>query len=183
MDVEAVEKKKLSQLNLIILYFFIYSFIGWALETVYSVYELGYITKRRFLFGPLCPIYGSGALILLYLTTKFKKNNITLFIVSAILFTIFEYIVGYGLDALFANNWWDYTNEILNLNGRVSILYSLIWGIFAVLFLNYMHPFIEKKVNIILEKIPYNLQIILLRLCMLVFIIDYILSCIKNFTI
>ena len=183
MSTDIVEKKRLSQFNLIILYFFIYSFIGWALETVYSLYELGYITKRGFLFGPLCPIYGSGALILLYFTTKFKKNNVSLFIVSAILFTIFEYLVGYGLDALFANDWWDYTNEFLNLNGRVSILYSLIWGIFAVLFLNYMHPFIEKKVDIILTKIPYKLQITLLRLCILVFTVDYILSCIKNFNI
>lgn len=169
-------RKKLSRLQTLLLYFLIFSFLGWLLETFYSLYELGHFTKRGFLYGPICPIYGWGAIILILFFTKYKGKSIKLFVYAAVIFSIFEYVVGYGMDALFAAKWWDYTNEFFNLNGRISIFYSFVWGIVAILFVNHIYPFFKKKINLVLSKIPYKLQIIVLELFTTTLFIDFILS-------
>ena len=171
-------KPKLNRAQVCILYFFLFAFIGWLMETLYAIYNLGHFTKRGFLYGPICPIYGYGALILLIFLRKYKKNSIQLFVIAAIIFTVFEYLVSFGLDALFAMHWWDYTQDFMNLNGRVSIFYTFAWGFIAIFFLNHIHPFFKKKINLLLSKIPYTVQSISLKMIFVIFIVDTILSCI-----
>ncbi len=173
-------RKKLSRFYTLLLYFLIFAFAGWLLETFYSVYELGHFTKRGFLYGPLCPIYGWGALILIIFFRQYKGKSIKLFFYSAIVFSFFEYIVSYGMDALFAAKWWDYSAEFFNLNGRISIFYSFVWGISAILFINHIYPFFKKKLNIILLKIPYTFQLHTLQILGIILIADTILSFIRN---
>ena len=170
---------KLSKINSLILDFFIFAFLGWVLESLYSIYELGHFIKRGFLFGPICPIYGYGAIMLITFLDKYKKNSFKLFLYSIVIFSAFEYLVSFILDALFAAHWWDYTNDFFNLNGRISIFYSFVWGIIAILFINHIYPFLKSKIDIILDKIPYSFQITLLRLIICIFIVDTFLSCIR----
>ena len=174
-------KKKLPRIYIYFIYFLIFSFVGWLLETCFSFYSLGHFTKRGFLFGPLCPIYGWGALMLIIFFSTYKKHNLKLFVYAAILFTVFEYVVSYGMEALFSLKWWDYTSEFMNLNGRVSIFYSFAWGIIAILFVNFIYPFFKKKINIVLSKIPYRIQVISVYVLFAVFVTDTVLSCIKYF--
>lgn len=176
---EVPNKKRLSRIYLYFLYFILFALIGWILETCFSFYSLGYFTKRGFLYGPLCPIYGYGAIILIIFFSTYRKHNIKLFIYSAIIFTIFEYFVSFILEALFSQHWWDYTNEFMNLNGRVSIFYSFAWGIIAILFINLIYPFFKKKINIILSRIPYKLQLFTIYVIMIGFLTDTVMSCIK----
>mgnify|MGYP001624528206 CR=1 FL=1 len=171
--------KKLPRTYLYFLYFLVFAVIGWLLETAFSFYALGHFTKRGFLFGPLCPIYGWGALILIIFFSTYKKHNIKLFIYAAIIFSIFEYVVSFGMEAMFSLKWWNYTNEFMNLNGRVSIFYSFAWGIIAILFINLIYPFFKKKLNIILSKIPYKVQIIGVYILFLTFLTDTIISSVK----
>lgn len=171
--------KKITNFRYLLLYFLIYAFIGWLLETGYSFAILGHFTKRGFLFGPLCPIYGWGAVILISCLKKYKSNSIKLFFYSAIIFSIFEYIAGFALDALFAARWWDYTNDFMNLNGRISIFYSFAWGIIAILFINHIHPFIEKIIKKVLKKIPTITQEIIINGALFSVVIDTFFSCIK----
>ena len=171
--------RKINSFKYLLLYFLIYAFIGWLLETFYALFTLGHFTNRGFLYGPICPIYGFGAIILILLLQKYKSNSFKLFFYSAIIFSIFEYIVGFALDALFAAKWWDYTNDFMNLNGRISIFYSFAWGIIAILFLNHIYPFLKKKINLLLSKIPYRLQVSFIYLLFTIFIIDTIASCIR----
>lgn len=177
----SMNKKSKDVINLryLVLYFFIYAFIGWTLETFYAMSTLGHFVKRGFLYGPLCPIYGWGAIILISGLKKYKSNSIKLFCYSAIVFSVFEYIVGFALDALFAAKWWDYTNDFMNLNGRISIFYSFAWGIIALIFINHIHPFIEKKVKKVFKKIPELVQILIIRGSLVILLVDTILSCIK----
>ena len=167
---------KLSKTEYYILYIFIYAFIGWLLETAYAIYELGKFTKRGFLYGPICPIYGFGAILLLIFLSDNKNNSIKIFFLSALIFSIFEYIVSFALDALFAAKWWDYSNELFNLNGRISILFSFVWGIFGLIFINNIHPFIKKKLDNILINIPYLFQKYLIALFCITLFMDTILS-------
>ena len=175
-----ITRKKLPRVYLYFIYFILFAFIGWLLETCFSFYALGHFTKRGFLYGPLCPIYGWGALILIMFFGRYRKNNLKLFIYSAIVFTAFEYLVSYGMEALFSLKWWDYTEEFMNLNGRVSIFYTFAWGIIAILFINFIYPFFKKKLNVLLSKIPYKVQVIAVYILFAIFITDTVLSCIKN---
>ena len=70
------ERKKLPRVYLYFIYFLLFAFIGWLLETAFSFYSLGYFTKRGFLYGPLCPIYGFGALILIMFFSTYKRHNL-----------------------------------------------------------------------------------------------------------
>jgi len=171
--------KPLTSLQMLIIFFFIYSIIGWCLESLYCMHELGHFEKRGFLFGPLCPIYGYGAIIILLILKPFSKNNFTLFLSSAIILSVFEYLVSYGLDALFAMKFWDYTNNFLNINGRIALWFSVIWGIFGILFINYIHPAITKFTNFLFKKVNVPLQHIVLYLIVFVYIADTLLSIVR----
>ncbi len=176
---DKTKKKKLPRVYLYFIYFFTFAIIGWLLETAYSLYYLGHFTKRGFLYGPLCPIYGWGALILIIFFSTYKKHNFKLFIYASIIFSIFEYLVSFGMEAMFALKWWDYTADSFNLNGRISIFYSFSWGIIAILFINFVYPFFKKKINMILSKIPYKIQFAIVNIFLLIFVSDTILSCVK----
>ena len=176
---EKNKDKSLSNFKYILLFFFLYAFIGWLLESAYAIYNLGEFTKRGFLYGPICPIYGYGAIILILFLDEYKNNSIKLFIYSILVFSALEYFVSFGLEALFDAKWWDYTNEFFNLNGRISIFYSFVWGIFAILFINHVHPFFEKHINFLLEKISYLWQNIFIISISLIYFIDTIFSIIK----
>ena len=171
--------KKLPRVYTYFLYFIIFAVIGWLLETCYSFFSLGHFTKRGFLFGPLCPIYGFGALILIMFFSTYKKHNLKLFFLAAIVFSVFEYLVSYGMEALFSLKWWDYTDEFMNLNGRISIFHSFACGIIAILVINFIYSFFKKKVNLILSKIPYKVQLVVVYTLAVVLVVHFVCSCVK----
>ena len=168
--------EKLTNSQYLLLYFFIYSFLGWLLETCYAIYELGHFTTRGFLYSPLCPIYGCGAIIILTFLNRYKNSSLKLFFTSAIVFSFFEYIVSYSLEAMFSTTWWDYSNEFFNLNGRISIFFSFVWGIIAILFIHNIHPFLEKKTKAIINKLPLLSINLVLKLLFMVATFDAFIS-------
>lgn len=173
------KEKKLHKIQYILFYFFIFAFLGWVLETIYGLFLLGHFTKRGFLYGPICPIYGYGAVMMITMLKKYKNNILKLFSYSFVIFSVFEYIVSFLLDAMFAMHWWDYTQDFLNLNGRISIFYSFAWGVIAILFVRYIFPFIEKKIDFILDKVPYIVQNIFVNILPIILLIDTAFSCIR----
>ena len=94
-------------------------------------------------------------------------------------FTIFEYIASVVLEDLFGLRWWDYTNEVFNFQGRISLAFSLAWGIIGILFVEKLHPFVKSKIEKLTNKISTNKQIILLYIFLIIISIDFVLSCIK----
>ena len=91
--VELVETNNLTKKQNIILYFFIYAFLGWLLETAFCILTTGVFTKRGFLYGPVCPIYGFGAVLIILTLKKFKGKKTKEFFISMIVFSVFEYVV------------------------------------------------------------------------------------------
>ncbi len=177
MDEMAVEEnRKMNKVQKAIIYFFIYSFMGWLLEVIYAMYVERHFVNRGFLFGPICPIYGCGALLLIISLGKVKGNKLLKFFVAVISFSAFEYIVSYILEVMFNQRWWDYSNDILNLQGRISLLYSLLWGILGILFTEKIHPIISGKVEKISLLIPKAVQIIIIICLVIGIIIDEIFS-------
>lgn len=171
--------KKLNRKYLYIIYFFIFAFLGWVMETLYCAYEMGFWSKRGFLYGPICPIYGYGALILIMFLGAYRKNSIKLFTYSILIFTVFEYVVSFALDALFGLKWWDYSERFLNINGRISIFHSVAWGFIAIIFINHIYPFIKKHINLILAKIPVKVQLTIIYILCTIFLVDTVISIVR----
>jgi uncharacterized membrane protein len=149
----------------IILFFTIYSFLGWVLETVFAgIIERKFI-NRGFLIGPFTPIYGfGGVLIVSYFNwSPFSIDGKSLLlimnlIVSILLVTILEFVTGFALEKIFHSKWWDYSDNILNLKGYICIKYSILWGVLAFALIQIIHPIVTNLVHII----PVQLKNLLL---------------------
>lgn len=119
--------------------FLIYSFLGWILETTVVAVKDGKIVNRGITNGPLCPIYGVGALTII-LTTLGENNIFFIFISSLIYGTFLEFLTGKILEKVNKNKWWDYSKKKFNLDGYICLEYSLLWGILGVLLVKFINP-------------------------------------------
>lgn len=159
----------------IIIYFITYSFLGWVMESIFrSICEKKMI-NTGFLKGPFCPIYGIGAIIMVLFLKRFVDNLALLFVVSVVVLTIWEYLVGVLLEKLFHTKYWDYSNNKFNFQGRICLMNSIFWGILGVVFVKYIHPLIES----LIEKIDFRILIFAYSILGIVILIDAISSIIK----
>lgn len=133
------------------------------------------LINTGFLRGSFCPIYGIGAVIMILFLKNFSNNLILLFFISIIVFTIWEYLVGVLLEKLFHTKYWDYSDNKFNFQGRICLMNSIFWGILGVVFIQYIHPFIES----IIEKVDITLLTFIYSIIGIVMLIDAITSIIK----
>lgn len=157
-------------------WFFVYSFLGWIYETIYCSLTAGHFVNRGFLYGPVIPIYGSCIVFSILLLYDKKINKIVLFGICAFIASAFEYVTSWWMELIFHRRWWDYSNELFNINGRVCLGAALVFGLFGVLILCYFHPILEKFLN---ECVSPKLTKILLRIIVPIFAIDVIVSIIS----
>ena len=126
--------------------FYIYSIIGWIAETLYVSFLEKKITDRGFLIGPYCPIYGSGSLIIIIYLTQYKANPLTVFLLGVILCSILEYFTSYIMEKLFKARWWDYSDKKYNINGRVCIENSCLFGLASLGVIYIFQPLINNLI-------------------------------------
>lgn len=172
-----------------IFYFFFYSALGWFIESCYCSVKPRKWVNRGFLTGPLCPIYGTGALTFLVLVSPVKNipmsaeifgRNVNLtpvvvFFVSLVLADVVEFTVSVIMEKLFHARWWDYSDRFLNIQGRICLRHSVYWGTAGVLFLYFVHPFIDRYIG----RIPMNIIYVLLAVIFVIFLID-VANAVKN---
>lgn len=166
-------------INYYIVLFLTTSIIGYILEFLYSLIFRNKLVNPGFLFGPYCPIYGIGLLILILTLSKLKKNKIILFFNSALICSIFEYIVSILLEVVFKKRIWDYSTFFLNINGRVCLASALIWGFLGVIFISKIEPLIYKK----FMKYKDFGVILLAYLVLIIFLFDTFFSIISHLLI
>lgn len=158
----------------LIIFFTICSFLGWLAETIYCGIGDRKFTYRGFLYGPVCPIYGFGAVIVYILLGKdsflgdLKLNVIEVFFCGMILASILEYITSYILEKVFHVKLWDYSHHIFNINGRVCLLNSTLFGLLSVFIVEYLEPMLKRFIGGMPSKITYPLSIIIT----IIFLID-----------
>lgn len=161
-QVEVKEKKhiKIAGITLwrIVSYFIIYSVAGFIIETIFGVLTKGVLESRKsFLYGPFCSIYGLGAVLMILPLQKFKKNNYTLFAAGFVIGSIIEYFVSLIGELIFHIKWWDYSDQILNLNGRICVLYSLFWGLLAIYLMSDINKKVDKFIDFLKKKISIGI--------------------------
>lgn len=127
----------------LILYFFFYAFVGWVMETCYcSFLERKYVA-RGFLYGPICPIYGVGVLLMILFFKPLTGNPVLFYITAVVVMSAWEYLVGWFLEATTHVKYWDYSNIKFNLHGRICLPISLTWGVLSYIVIFWVHPHTE----------------------------------------
>ena len=154
------------------MYFILYSFAGWLLESVSKSIIEKKLVNSGFLNGPICPIYGLGAIIMTLFLSFLKDNPVLLFIAAFFILSIWEYIVGVVLEKLFKVKYWDYSHLKFNIQGRVCLKNSIYWGILGVAFICFVHPFVQSNV----ESIQINILLAIDIIVSVLLIFDVIIS-------
>ena len=146
-----------------VLFFFIYSFIGWVWECCFVSVRKRRWVNRGFMYGPMLPIYGFGALAVLISTIRVRDSIPLIFLFGMVGATLLEYVSGAVMERLFNVKYWDYSNQKFNLNGYICLTSSLGWGLFSVLLVKFVHVPIEGAVlkipTIIAEGIAFVLTV------------------------
>lgn len=163
------------QLFEILMYFIVYSVLGWIMESIIRSVIERKIINTGFLKGPVCPIYGIGAIIMLLFLERFQDNIIGLFFISIVILTAWEYLVGVLLEKMFNTKYWDYSHQKFNFQGRICLTNSLFWGILGVVFVKYIHPFVQSLIS----KVDMNLLYYIIGILSLVMIVDFITTVIR----
>lgn len=122
-------------------------------------------------------IYGVGAVIIIVFSQYFNKNDITLFLGGYIIGSVTEYATSFLVEVILHTKWWDYSNNILNVNGRVCLLYSIFWGILTIFLVKKFNPLLDKAIDKIKSKIPHKLLKGILSFFIIFLIIDCIATC------
>ena len=136
------------------LIFILFSFIGWISEVIYvGVTSAHKFVNRGFLHGPLCPVYGFGGVVILMLPPSLYATWIPLFFASMILCTIVEYFVSWLMEKLFHTRWWDYSHYKIQLNGRICLLNSILFGFLGVVVIHFVYPLMIDLLNSLGQKV------------------------------
>lgn len=134
-------------ISMAFLYFIIYSILGWCMETVYcSVLERRFV-PRGFLFGPMCPIYGVGVLMMICWFQPLMGNPVVFYLTATVCMSAWEYFVGWFLETTTHIKYWDYSMYKFNLKGRICLWVCLMWGVLSYLVLYFIHPRIAALVE------------------------------------
>lgn len=149
-------------------FFFIYSFAGWCIEVCCAAIQKRKFVNRGFVNGPLCPIYGSGAVLFAIFLPELKEAPFFLFLAGAILASILEFTTGALLEKLFHRKWWDYSNIRWNYEGYVCLPFSLGWGVCAVVLNMFLNPLLVKLLRIM----PKLLMVIIMIALTVVLVLD-----------
>lgn len=153
------------------------------IEVIFLAVTQGKIVNRGFLNGPLCPVYGSGVLmvlIVLYLvdsilgikTSVDASHPMILFAIGIVFATLIEFMAGFILDKLFHARWWDYSDRKFNINGYICLEFSIVWGLAIAFVLRVIQPGIEN----IVDMIPHILGILFLVIIYLIFDADIVIT-------
>lgn len=151
--------------------FIIYSFLGWIIEELYSKYSMGSFKKDGFLKEPLKPMYGIAMTILIVYYEVLEIRGIVFVFFCLLIPTIVEYISGYLLKHIFNKVYWDYSDLKYNINGYISLIFSLYWCILSYIGVVYLNPLITNlylSYESLINKILLFLGI--------VFILDFIIT-------
>ena len=159
-------------------YFYIFiigSVFGWMFEGLGSILiDHILLNHSAVVLGPFNAIYGFGACFLTFLLYNRKQAHVLeIFLVSVIGCSLLEYFMSWGMEFVIGFPAWDYSNFFMNINGRICLLYSLMWGVLGVIYIKYIFPILQKFI----AKINPKWGDIIMKILIGFLIFDIILTC------
>ncbi len=136
----------------------IYSFLGWCYESALCSVAQRKLINRGFLNGPVCPVYGFGAITAILLLSDAAGRPWVVFFAGMMLTSVLEYFTSWAMEKLFHARWWDYSERKFQLNGRICLEGALIFGLLSVWIVCRVHPALERLVSRVIT--PAQLYVI-----------------------
>ncbi|MGN0992322.1 MAG: putative ABC transporter permease [Bacilli bacterium] len=155
-----------------LLIFFIGSVVGYIYEVIFYLLFDHELVNRGFLYGPYLPVYGFGAVILVFLLKRFKKNPLVVFLLAMFVTGVVEYFTGYLMWQIYHKMWWDYTGLFLNIDGYVCLRSVLTFGIGGILLIYLIEPLVCKFISSVKKKKVYSVSYLFL----FIIIFDFVLT-------
>ena len=152
--------------------FFLFAFIGWLWEGCFVGCSYGAFLNRGFLHGPWLPIYGVGGTSMLILLPRFKKHPALIFLIATGISGILEYCTSFVLETIFHTRWWDYSDQFLNINGRISIVNLVLFGIAGLAIVYVAEPLMRTVFRKLEDEIFYTV----FAFVVILFLADILLS-------
>ncbi len=148
------------------------------METIYGIFTKGMLESRKsFLYGPFCIVYGIGAISLIFALKKYKNNNVKLFLGGMVVGCLVEYFSSLIGEIILHAKWWDYSNDFLNINGRTCLFYAVMWGFLSIGLIKYVNPFLDKCIDIVIQKVSNFLLKSAISLITIFMAIDGAITC------
>ena len=160
----------------IILLFFIYAFAGWCMEVILKYRQFHRFINRGFLTGPICPIYGCGAVLVTIVIgslASVESGIVMTFALSFVICGLVEYLTSLILEKIFHARWWDYSTKPMNLQGRVWIGNLLLFGVAGVAIIHILNPALYKLLGLVSLRVREVIMWVLLAILIADFIISY----------
>jgi uncharacterized membrane protein len=125
-------------------FFYFYCIFGWCFESTYVSLKSHRPVNRGFLKGPWLPLYGTGAILVLWLTLPFRNTPVLVYLVGAIGATILEYFTGEAMVRLFKVRYWDYSYKKIQYKGHICLSSTIAWGFLSLLMVYVVHKPVER---------------------------------------
>lgn len=128
----------------VFLYFIVYSFIGWVIDTGVRSYVAGRYLPGSFFRAPFCPSYGVGALIIIEVSRLLAEYSIAVeLVIYGLMLALFEYATGEFMLRVFHRRLWVYQSGWLNLGGFTNALHAFLWGVLGIFLVHILHPALQ----------------------------------------
>lgn len=145
--------------------YLLFSVVGYIWEVFLYLIKTKRVINRGNFHGPWLSVYGFGGVITYYIISNISNNFIVLFIVSFIATAILEYSISYIEEVIWHNRWWDYSNKLLNVNGRICLLSLSFFGLFGAIASKYLINYLS---------ISYSIKnIFLVFILFVIYLIDF----------
>ena len=128
-------------------FFYLYCFAGWIFESAYVSILKKRLVNRGFLRLPLLPLYGTGAVMMLWVSLPFEDNLLLVYLSGVVAATILEYVTGWTMERLFKMKYWDYSDQRFNFRGYICLSSSIAWGFLTILLTEVLHPPVARLVQ------------------------------------
>lgn len=127
-------------------FFYVYCFLGWIFESTYVSLKQKRLVNRGFLRLPMLPLYGSGAVMMLWVSLPVRDSLPLVYISGFIAATALEYVTGAVMERLFKVRYWDYSSQPFQLHGYICLSSSIAWGFLTILMTDVIHDPIARTV-------------------------------------
>lgn len=155
------------------LIFLFYSVFGYLVEVAFcSIHSKKLVFNRGFLIGPYLPIYGSSCLLMYLFLYKYQDDPFALFIMACFICSVMEFFTSLILEKIFKVRWWDYSHLKFNLDGRICLSNSILFGLGGLFIMYVLNPIVLSLFNLMSK----NVLIIVTLVFMAIFMLDFIIS-------
>lgn len=140
----------------------IYSILGWVVESIYMSFCNRKLTNRGFIHGPMCPIYGVGALSVYFILRPLEGNLVALYFCGSFLATLLEYVTAVVMQRIFGCIWWDYNDKPFNYKGILCLESTIAWGFYTLFLFLFLHKWVNSFMTLYSRTVGIYINIALI---------------------